>query len=107
MCNKIFTTIEGNSTIITTKEKKILEAANLMIIKSIVECIENVLSGNIHLEKDNFDKLKRHRAILRKISKKGNRLKQKKKIIVQHGGAFLPALLAPIIAVIADRLIPR
>lgn len=91
----------------TTSSKKrrmILEDASLELIKSIVECIENVLKGNVTLKKKCVDKLKRYKTILRKIFNSGKKLEQKKKIIVQNGGGFLPALLVPLITVLAERL---
>lgn len=82
--------------------KQILEKANLVLIKSIVECIENVLKGNISLTKQCKEKLKKYKGILRKIFGAEKKLATKKKIIVQSGGSFLPALLAPVITVLAE-----
>lgn len=79
--------------------KQILEKANLVLIKSIVECIENVLKGNISLKKQCKEKFRKYKSILRKIFNAEKKLATKKQIIVQNGGAFLPALLAPVIAV--------
>lgn len=87
------------------KRKLILQSANTKIIRSIVECIQNVLKGNIQMQNKNIQKLRRHKTVLRNIIHKGNRLKKKKQIILQKGGSFLPALLAPIIGVLANRLI--
>lgn len=87
--------------------KQILEKANLALIKSIVECIENVLKGNISLNKQCKEKLKKYKSILRKIFNAEKKLSTKKKIIVQNGGGFLPALLAPVITVLADRYLRR
>lgn len=86
------------------KRRDLLEKANLKFIKSIVECIENVMSGNIQLKRECREKLKKYKAVLRKIFNSGNKLKVKKEIIVQNGGAFLPALLAPVITILAERL---
>lgn len=90
---------------ITTPKKrlKLLEAANLELIKSIVECVENVLKGNVTLKKKCINKLKKFKTILHKIFNTGKKLTQKKKIIVQNGGAFLPALLASLIPVLVER----
>lgn len=89
------------------KRRDLLEKANLQFIKSIVECIENVMSGNIQLKRECKQKLKKYQAILRKIFNSENKLKKKKEIIVQNGGAFLPALLVPVISILADRLLRR
>jgi hypothetical protein len=89
------------------KRRDLLEKANLQFIKSIVECVENVMSGNIQLKRQCKEKLKKYKAVLRKIFNSGNKLKVKKEIIVQNGGAFLPALLAPVITILAERLLRR
>lgn len=87
--------------------RKILETGNLQLIKAIVECIENVLKGNIAIEESGFKKLKKHKSALRAVSKAPNKLSQKKKVIIQKGGAFLPALLIPVITVLAEKLLQK
>lgn len=87
--------------------RMILEKSNLQLTKAIVECIENVLKGNIALEESCFKKLQKHKNILRKVSKAPNKLSQKKKVIVQKGGAFLPALLLPVVTVLAEKLLQK
>lgn len=89
------------------KRRDLLEKANLQFIKSIVECIENVMKGNIQIKRACKEKLRKYKAVLRKIFHSGNKLKVKKEIIVQNGGAFLPALLAPVITILAERLLRR
>lgn len=89
------------------ERKKILESATLQLIKSIVECIENVLKGIIKLKAECIKRLKRHKKVLRRIYSAGKKLKQKKELIIQSGGSFLPLLLTPIISVLADKLMNR
>lgn len=89
------------------KRRKLLEKASLQFIKSIVECVENVMRGNIQLKKECRGKLNKYKAILRKIFHSENKLKVKKHIIVQNGGAFLPALLVPVITILAEQLMRR
>lgn len=38
-----------------SERKKILEKANLKVIQSIVECVENVLKGNVTLKKKMYE----------------------------------------------------
>lgn len=85
--------------------RMILENGNLQLIKAIVECIENVLNGNIPMKPSTFKKLKKHKGALTAVSKTPNKLAQKKKVIIQKGGGFLPALLVPIITVLAEKLL--
>lgn len=87
--------------------RKILETGSLQLIKAIVECIENVLKGNIAIEESELKKLKKHKSTLRAVSKAPNKLSQKKKVIIQKGGAFLPALLIPVITVLAEKLLQK
>lgn len=87
------------------ERKKILESANSTLIQSIVECVENVLVGNVKLKKACLKKLQKFKNILRKINTTGRKLAQKKKVIIQTGGAFLPALLAPVISILVERLL--
>lgn len=89
------------------KRRNLLEKANLQFFKSIVECVENVMSGNVQLKKECKEKLKKYKSILRKIFNSENKLKVKKQIIVQNGGAFLPALLAPVVSILVERLLRR
>lgn len=89
------------------ERKKILESASLQLIRSIVECIENVLNGVVKLKKQCLKKLKRHRNTLTEIRAKGSKLAHKKKLIIQSGGSFLPLLLPPVLSVITDQILKR
>lgn len=90
------------------ERKKILESASLKLVKSIIECIENVLKGIVKLKKECMKKLKRHKKILRQIYTAGSKqLKHKKTLLIQSGGSFLPLLLTPIISILADKLLNR
>lgn len=87
-----------------SERRELLKKSNFGLIKSIVECIENVLNGNVKLDKSHIKKLKRHKTQLRKIHSSGKKWSSKKKVIIQSGGGFLPALLLPVITAIASRL---
>jgi hypothetical protein len=97
--------LEGLIKLTPRKRRDQLEKANLQFIKSIVECVENVMKGNIQLKRECKEKLKKYKTILRKIFNSENKLKVKREIIVQNGGAFLPALLAPVITILAERFL--
>lgn len=90
-----------------TERKKILGSASLQLIRSIVECIENVLKGIVKLKNECLNKLKRHKKVLRAVYLVGSKLRDKQKVIVQSGGAFLPILLTPIISILAEKLLNR
>lgn len=78
--------------------KSIISNCELDFIKTINECIFNTLKGNINLTESEKNNLKKFKKILRKILKTKGGLCKKRKVIVQSGGAFLPFLLAPIVA---------
>lgn len=78
--------------------KQILKKADTSLINTLLECIQNVLSGNVPLDKNQKKKLKRYKTILRNLAQSKICIKKKKNIIVQSGGAFLPALLVPIVS---------
>ena len=89
------------------KRRDLLQKASLLFIKTIVECIENVMTGNIQLKSECKEKLRKYKAILRKIYNSENKLRAKKEIIVQNGGAFLPALLVPVVSILAEKLLRK
>lgn len=78
--------------------KRIILHCELDFIKTLDECIFNTLKGNIPLKSSEKKKLLKYKGTLRKILKSKSNLNNKRKIISQSGGAFLPALLAPIVA---------
>lgn len=85
----------------------ILETGNLQLIKAIVECVENVLKGNIPVDQSGLKKLRKHKSASRAVSRAPNKLSHKKKVILQKGGAFLPALLIPVITVLAEKMLQK
>lgn len=88
--------------------KKILKFSDIKLIEAIVECVFNVLKQNVQLKKNRIEQLKKYKATLRRIAKPGNKnIKQKKKLIVQSGGHFLPILLAPIVSYLFEKLLNK
>lgn len=78
--------------------KSILTNCDLDLIRAILECIQNTLLGNIKLTTNEKNKLKKFKSVLRKLLKSSGNLEEKRNLIVQNGGSFLPALLKPIVA---------
>ena len=70
-------------------------------IHIICDCVYNVVRGNVPvLTQEKVNKLARHKTSLIKLTKKVP-IKEKRQILVQKGGGFLPFLLplvAPLIA---------
>lgn len=81
--------------------KEIMNAGGDDLTKSICECATNVLNGNARLTPTQLRKLRKYKNGLRNIV--GARsLGAKKRHIQQQGGAFLPALIAPLIGLIGS-----
>ena len=79
----------------------ILENCENDLIHIICDCVYNVVKGNVPgLTQEKVNKLARHKTSLIKLSKKVP-IKEKRKILIQKSGGFLPFLLplvAPLIA---------
>lgn len=85
----------------TTKKQRdaLINTASKDQIQCICDCANNFLRGNVPFTEDQIRKLKRYQKQIRILSNKNHiNIKNKKKILVQHGG-FLPILLAPILSV--------
>lgn len=78
--------------------KSILAHCDIDFIKTILECIQNTLNGNIKLTTKETTNLLKFKAILRKIIRAPGNLHRKRDLILQNGGSFLPVLLKPIVA---------
>ena len=86
----------------TTKpkvRKAIFSNCDKELVNSICECLLNVLNGNVLLSGCDTRKLRKHKAVLRKVAEKRVHLSGKKKLIVQRGGFLLPLLRAVLSAV--------
>lgn len=72
-------------------------------IKSLCECVLNLLKGNIPLTQYQKRKLKPHKRSLRKLADKSIPLYKKRRLLVnQKGGGFLSVLLPAAISVISS-----
>ena len=67
------------------KRKVIVSNCNKELVNSIRECILNVLNGNIKLSGCDTRKLRKHKAVLRKVADKRVPLCSKKKLTVHRG----------------------
>jgi hypothetical protein len=79
------------------QRKALLKVADKKTIEAICECVVNTLKGNVPLKSCEKNKLKKHKRILRSLGLTKSSWHAKKKKIIQNGGAFLPALLAPLL----------
>jgi hypothetical protein len=72
--------------------KVILQEADRDLILAIVECVLNVLNGNCKLRKCIKRKLCKHKHLLRRLVDRSERIKAKRKRIIQKGGFLIPLL---------------
>ena len=77
--------------------KDILKNADKDLIQCICECVFNCLKGNVQLLKDEKIQLSKYKQPLRDLIKNRQSIKNKRKILVQKGGAILPFLLPAIV----------
>ena len=76
-------------------------------IYTLCECILNLLHGNINISEDQFNQLKPYKHTFRKILNNKEKLKSKKKLIVQKGGfleILLPAVISGLSAIISSAI---
>ena len=78
----------------------ILNSDNDFIL-TIIECMLNIMNGNVNLNDENFKILKPYNKTFKKLIKKKISLSNKRKIIVQKGG-FLQFLIPAIISAVGS-----
>lgn len=89
----------------------LLRTADKNLIKCICECALNVLHGVVELKDSQKIRLKKHKKILRVLTKKSEKSRGKrvwnrrKKTLIQSGGSFLPILLSPLIDIVMSKII--
>ena len=92
----------------TDQRSALLRKADLKLVRHICECALNLLRGGIPLNKRQRSSLRKHVKLLRQLADPSRRLPIKKRIIVQKGGgAFLTALLAPLIGTVLSNFVAR
>ena len=78
----------------------ILNSDNDFIL-TIIECVLNIMNGNVNLNDENFKILKPYNKTFKKLIKKKISLNNKRTIIVQKGG-FLQFLIPAIISAVGS-----
>jgi hypothetical protein len=72
--------------------KAILQEADKELILAIVECVLNVLNDNCKLRICIKHKLCKHKYLLRRLVDRSEKIKAKRKRIIQKGGFLIPLL---------------
>lgn len=81
--------------------KALITGSSKEALYAVLECVLNVCNGNVHINSDEFNKLKPFNRTFKKLIDKKVDLGQKRKIIVQKGG-FLQVLIPAIISGLAS-----
>src|SRR5580693_7120655 len=88
-----------------TRAKILKHSCDRSFVECLSECAKNVLKGNVPLNKDQLQNLRRQKQQLRSLALKKTTLKKKRKII-QRGG-FLGALIGPIVSILSSLFKPQ
>jgi hypothetical protein len=89
------------------KRKLLLQKASGSLIRTVSQVAKNTINGNIPLSLHQKQRLRRHKRTLRALSLKRSSLKNKRKLLIQKGGALLPLILGPILSAVAGSLFSR
>lgn len=85
-----------------SEQKQLLRVAKPEAINAICDCVQNILRGNVDVTKKQLIQLKRKKSILRELVNRKNKVPQRKKILVQHGGGFLNSVLGPVLSILGE-----
>ena len=85
-----------NRTKNTKLRKAILEYADADLISALCECAHNILRGTVRLTPREKVRLRKYKDKTASDSEQEMSISRRRREIQQHGGGFLPALLAPL-----------
>ena len=80
----------------TKLQNAILEYAGADLISALCECAHNILRGTVRLTPREKVRLRKYNDKLRLIANRRFSISRRRREIKQHGGGFLPELLAPL-----------
>jgi lipoate synthase len=86
-----------------SERKVILKRGGPDLIKTICECAENVLNGNVKTTPRRLSALRKHKNHLRRLVR-GTLKSQTRHLQQKGGGVFIPALLAAALPTIVELL---
>ena len=87
-----------------SSRKSLLQTANKDQIDCLCEATLNVLNTNVPVPANVKNQLCKHQKTLKKIAFHKDALKNRKKILVQKGGAFLPLILSTVLPLLAQAI---
>jgi len=77
------------------------------VLKCVCDCANNVLKGNVPLNKSQFKYLEKYRCTLRKLGNNKLTVDDRKNLIVNQRGGFLPNLLIPVLSIAGSFLVDK
>ena len=87
------------------QRKEVFKTASRDQILALCECSHNALYGRLPLSPAEKEKLKKHKALVRHLADSNISWRKKKDTLSQKGGgAFIPALLGPVLAALVTIL---
>ena len=81
--------------------KALIKSGDKKLIAAICECVQNVMNGNVKINDIAKKKLAGHKRALRTLQAKSS-LANKKKLLVQKGGSFLPIIIPTVLSLLTD-----
>lgn len=87
--------------------RAILEQLDRPTVDAICEICHNLVAGAVPLTPSKKSKLSKHKKVLRQLAQRGEGWKQKKKVLRQKGGAFLPVLLGTVLSSLLGSIFSR
>ena len=96
-----------NRTKNTKLRTAILEYGDADLISALCECAHNILRGTVRLTPREKVRLRKYKYKLRLIANRRLSISRRRREIQQHGGGFLPALLAPLATTVFVPLLPQ
>lgn len=84
--------------------RNILKSSDDKLIQLLIECCFNTVIGGVEFSKYRLNKIRKHKEIIRKISDPSIKLENKRKLLVQSGGFFLPVFLTAILPLLQSVL---
>jgi hypothetical protein len=86
------------------ERNKQIQSAKGDTVKCVCDCARNVLNGNIPLSKSQYKYLQKYRCSLRRLGNKNLNAVERKNLIINQRGGFLPNLLIPVLSVAGSLL---
>lgn len=75
--------------------KKLLEIATKEELKAIIDILFNISRGSVKIPPSSISRGRKYRQVIKKLISKRGSLGEKRKLLIQRGGAIFPLLMIP------------